>query len=156
MPLGHVSLSTGQDAHDKMKSFYLAALRPLGYGVFKDGAPNYIGFGPAGGAPDFWLHCGGAEGGASSSKTHVAFAASSPAAVRTWHAAALAAGGRDNGAPGPRPQYTPGYYAAFVLDPLGNNIEAYHLDPLWMQALRATPLLLAGLVGAALALAARR
>ncbi|KAJ1562242.1 hypothetical protein HK405_014341 [Cladochytrium tenue] len=158
MPLGHVSLGTGQDAHDKMRNFYIAALRPLGYGVFKDLAPHCIGFGPVGGIPDFWLHCGSADGGAPSSKTHVAFVASSPAMVRMWHAAALAAGGRDNGAPGPRPQYTPGYYAAFVLDPLGNNVEAFHLDPLWMKALRAAPLLLAGLAGAALgfALAARR
>lgn len=55
--------------------------------------------------------------------THIAFLADSQQAVQAFHAAALAAGGRDNGAPGPRP-YHPGYYSAFVLDPDGNNIEA--------------------------------
>ena len=55
---------------------------------------------------------------------HVAFAASGSAVVDAFYKAALAAGGRDNGAPGLRPHYHPGYYAAFVLDPDGNNIEA--------------------------------
>lgn len=55
---------------------------------------------------------------------HVAFAAPDRAAVAAFHAAALDYGGRDNGAPGPRPRYHEGYYAAFVLDPDGNNIEA--------------------------------
>lgn len=55
--------------------------------------------------------------------THIAFLAPNREAVRGFHAAALAVGGRDNGAPGPRP-YHPGYYSAFVLDPDGNNIEA--------------------------------
>lgn len=56
---------------------------------------------------------------------HLAFQARSPAMVDAFHKAALASGGRDNGAPGERP-YHPGYYAAFVLDPDGNNIEAVH------------------------------
>jgi catechol 2,3-dioxygenase-like lactoylglutathione lyase family enzyme len=56
--------------------------------------------------------------------THVAIAASDRATVAAFHAAALAAGGRDNGAPGLRPEYHPNYYGAFVLDPDGNNIEA--------------------------------
>jgi catechol 2,3-dioxygenase-like lactoylglutathione lyase family enzyme len=59
------------------------------------------------------------------SRIHLAFQTASRAEVDRVHAAALAAGGRDNGAPGPRP-YHPGYYAAFVLDPDGNNIEAVH------------------------------
>ena len=58
---------------------------------------------------------------------HVAFAAASRAQVQAFHAAALAAGGRDNGAPGPRPAY--GYYGAFVLDPDGNNVEACYHGP---------------------------
>ncbi|MBV9465503.1 MAG: VOC family protein, partial [Solirubrobacterales bacterium] len=57
---------------------------------------------------------------------HVAFAADRRDQVDAFYAAALAAGGRDNGAPGPRPEYSPGYYGAFVLDPDGNNVEAVH------------------------------
>ncbi len=57
---------------------------------------------------------------------HVCFAAENREQVDAFYAAALAAGGRDNGAPGPRPEYSPGYYGAFVLDPDGHNIEAVH------------------------------
>lgn len=57
---------------------------------------------------------------------HVCFAADNREQVDAFHAAALAAGGRDNGAPGPRPEYSEGYYGAFVLDPDGHNIEAVH------------------------------
>ena len=57
------------------------------------------------------------------SHVHLAFQARNPAQVQAFHAQAIAAGGRDNGAPGPR-SYGPGYYAAFVLDPDGNNVEA--------------------------------
>ncbi len=66
---------------------------------------------------------------------HLAFQAKDRAAVDAYHAAGLAAGGRDNGAPGERPNYHPGYYAAFLLDPDGNNVEAvYH-----GQAARSAP-----------------
>lgn len=61
-------------------------------------------------------------------RCHVAFQATDPAAVDAFYAAGLAAGGRDNGAPGPR-DYHPGYYAAFLLDPAGNNIEAVYHGP---------------------------
>jgi catechol 2,3-dioxygenase-like lactoylglutathione lyase family enzyme len=57
---------------------------------------------------------------------HLAFSAPSPEAVDAFHAAALEAGGRDNGAPGPRPEYHAGYYGAYVFDPDGNNVEAVH------------------------------
>ena len=69
-----------------------------------------------------------AANGVPTGRTHVAFQAESREAVDRFHRAALAAGGRDNGAPGDRP-YHPGYYAAFVLDPDGNNIEAVHHGP---------------------------
>jgi catechol 2,3-dioxygenase-like lactoylglutathione lyase family enzyme len=77
------------------------------------------GFG-AGGKPDFWI---GGEGGLQR-PIHIAIAAPNRAAVDAFHRAALAAGGRDNGAPGLRPHYHPNYYAAFVRDPDGHNIEA--------------------------------
>ncbi len=70
--------------------------------------------------PWFWI----AEQDATKGKLHIALSAKSRADVDAFHAAALAAGGRDNGAPGPRPHYHPNYYGAFVLDPDGHNIEA--------------------------------
>ena len=74
-------------------------------------------------ADDFWI----LEGDESSTGVHVAFVAGDrTAAVDSFHSAALGAGGRDNGAPGLRPEYHEGYYGAFVLDPDGNNIEAVH------------------------------
>lgn len=72
------------------------------------------------GKPSFWIGSGGRTKGS----LHVAFAVSSRAEVDAFHAVALAAGGADNGAPGLRPHYHPHYYAAFVIDPEGNNIEA--------------------------------
>lgn len=108
---------------DRSRAFYEAALKPLGYAVTaevtNDAGGRVVMFG-VGGEPDFVI----AEDQAPGVGTHVAFRAESRAAVDAFHTAALAAGGRDNGAPGLRPQYGPTYYAAFVLDPDGLNIEA--------------------------------
>jgi catechol 2,3-dioxygenase-like lactoylglutathione lyase family enzyme len=98
-------------------AFYTAALAPLGHAVLGSGEGWAMIGGPGG---KLWI---GAFGPAPSG-VHVAFAAESRAQVDAFHKAALAAGGRDNGAPGPRPNYGPTYYAAFVLDPDGHNIEA--------------------------------
>jgi len=113
---------------DASRKFYLAALAPLGYAIRKE-HPGVAGFGAGnpndGGDPggDFWL----AQGEPSAPRIHVAFRAASVEQVQAFHRAALAAGARDNGAPGLRPQYHPDYYGAFVLDPDGYNIEAvYH------------------------------
>ncbi len=73
--------------------------------------------------------CGSARIEAKPIGIHIALAAADPAAVDRFHAAAIAAGGKDNGAPGPRPDYAPGYYAAFIIDPDGNNLEAVHRQP---------------------------
>ena len=70
--------------------------------------------------PDFWV----AEGKPEKPPVHVAFRAQSRAEVDAFYRAALAAGGRDNGPPGPRPHYHDRYYGAFVLDPDGHNVEA--------------------------------
>ena len=75
--------------------------------------------------PYFWIDGGGRVG----TKTHIAFTVADRAAVRTFYEAALAAGGKDNGAPGIRPQYQPDYYGAFVLDPDGINVEAVCHNP---------------------------
>jgi catechol 2,3-dioxygenase-like lactoylglutathione lyase family enzyme len=118
--IDHVSLHVSDYA--KSKSFFEHALAPLGYSVIMEFGGAVAGLG-AGGKPDFWIAQGGAEGGAGK-PTHVAFASSNRAMVDAFYDAALAAGGRDNGAPGLRPQYHPNYYGAFVFDPDGNNIEA--------------------------------
>lgn len=108
----------------RSKAFYLQALAPLGYVLIMEVQQDEndspaAGFG-VGGKPDFWI---GGEGGLQR-PIHIAIAAQNRAAVDAFHRAALAAGGKDNGAPGLRPHYHPNYYAAFVLDPDGHNIEA--------------------------------
>jgi catechol 2,3-dioxygenase-like lactoylglutathione lyase family enzyme len=103
------------------RAFYEKALAPLGIAVMKDFGVA-VGFGKRD-KPDFWI--GGLQGGSKKSNVaHVAFIAESRALVDAFYEAAIAAGGRDNGKPGIRPQYHPTYYGAFVLDPDGNNIEA--------------------------------
>jgi catechol 2,3-dioxygenase-like lactoylglutathione lyase family enzyme len=108
----------------RSKAFYLQALGPLGYALVmevqqhENDAPA-AGFG-ANGKPDLWI---GGEGGLQR-PIHIAIAAQDRAAVDAFYRAAIAAGGKDNGAPGLRPHYHPNYYAAFVLDPDGHNIEA--------------------------------
>jgi catechol 2,3-dioxygenase-like lactoylglutathione lyase family enzyme len=105
--------------------FYTGALAPLGYSLLREvpkevtGGRVVLGFGVAP-KPDFWI----AEGAPNEPRLHVAFRAASRAEVDEFHRAALAAGGRDNGAPGLRPHYHEHYYGAFVLDPDGHNIEA--------------------------------
>jgi catechol 2,3-dioxygenase-like lactoylglutathione lyase family enzyme len=100
-------------------AFYEKALAPLGITVLMRYGPDAIGFGRDG-MPEFWL----AQGQAVAPPVHVAFAALDRATVDAFYEAAIAAGGADNGPPGLRPEYHPGYYGAFVLDPDGHNIEA--------------------------------
>ncbi len=110
--------------YTRSKTFYTQALAPLGYSLImevqqtENNAPA-AGFG-IGHKPDFWI---GGEGGLDK-PLHVAIVASDRATVDAFYKAALAAGGRDNGAPGIRAHYHPDYYAAFVLDPDGHNVEA--------------------------------
>ena len=105
------------DDLEKSKAFYTAALAPLGMTVLREGE----GFAVIGG-PSVRLWIG--RLGLAASPIHFAFRAEKRAAVDAFHEAALAAGGRDNGAPGLRPNYRPDYYAAFVYDPDGHNVEA--------------------------------
>ena len=100
------------------RRLYEAALAPLGFAVLHDGGGR-VAFGPPG-IDDFGL----VQADPPTRGLHLAFSARSREAVDAFHAAALAAGARDHGAPGERPQYHAGYYAAFVLDLEGNNIEA--------------------------------
>jgi len=114
----------------RAKAFYTQALTPLGYSlimeVTQEDRPgeSAAGFG-ANGKPDFWI---GGEGKLNRA-IHVAIAAKDRAGVDAFYRAALAAGGTDNGPPGLRPHYHDNYYAAFVLDPDGHNIEAVCHQP---------------------------
>jgi catechol 2,3-dioxygenase-like lactoylglutathione lyase family enzyme len=113
-------LGVGVRDYEESLAFYTRALEPLGIElVVKNDADNRAaGFGFKG-RDDFWIHEGRPLG-----RMHVAFEARSREQVDAFHAAALEAGGRDNGAPGLRREYSPTYYAAYILDPNGNNIEA--------------------------------
>jgi catechol 2,3-dioxygenase-like lactoylglutathione lyase family enzyme len=102
---------------DAAVEFYRAALDPLGYVLASHDAAS-AGLGPSG-EPALWLYRG-APGAA----IHVAFRATDRRSVDRFHAAGLEAGGRDNGKPGLRTDYSPTYYAAFLIDPDGNNVEA--------------------------------
>ena len=102
----------------RSKAFYGAALAPLGYAMLME-YEQFAGFGVAP-KMDFWI----GQGTPNVPAIHVAFRADTRAQVEAFYRAAMAAGGRDNGPPGLRPQYHPNYYGAFVLDPDGHNIEA--------------------------------
>jgi catechol 2,3-dioxygenase-like lactoylglutathione lyase family enzyme len=109
----------------RSKKFYQAALAPLGYAVVMELDPNETGGYEGAGfgvppKPDFWI----GKGAPQKPPVHVAFRAENHAQVDAFYKAAIAAGGRDNGKPGPRPHYHVNYYGAFVLDPDGHNIEA--------------------------------
>ena len=113
--IDHLTLTVRDYA--RSKEFYLAALEPLGYAVRME-FEGSCGMGPPG-MPCLWL----VGGEAPTSPLHLAFHSESRAPVDAFHAAALAAGAKDNGAPGLRPDYHPSYYAAFVIDPDGRNVE---------------------------------
>lgn len=126
MPLRRVVIdhvSVGVRDLERSRAFYRQALAPLGFresGPWQDGVREAT-FGIEG-SNDFAISREYRTG----APVHVAFAAESRELVDAFHAAALAAGGRDNGAPGLRPEYSERYYGAFVLDPDGHNIEACH------------------------------
>jgi catechol 2,3-dioxygenase-like lactoylglutathione lyase family enzyme len=121
--LDHIGLAVSDFA--RARGFYDQALEPLGIalvmsvGAEETGGAKHAGYGSQG-KPYFWIGTGGPPTG----HVHVAFAAPDRKTVDAFYAAAMAAGGRDNGPPGVRAQYHPNYYGAFVLDPDGHNIEA--------------------------------
>jgi catechol 2,3-dioxygenase-like lactoylglutathione lyase family enzyme len=114
--IDHVSLNVRD--YRASRAFYEPTLAALGYGVVMD-FPHAAGFG-TGGKPFFWI----AQREPFGSGLHVAFQCEDRKTVDAFHAAALAAGGADNGEPGLREHYHPTYYGAFVRDPDGNNVEA--------------------------------
>ncbi len=128
LTIDHVTLSVADLGRAKV--FYAAALGPLGIALVGEvsaevsGDVAFAGFGK-GRKGTLWLAARGKQTPAS----HVCFRAQTRAAVRAFHQAGLATGGVDNGPPGTRAEYHDAYYAAFVLDPEGNNIEAVCFEP---------------------------
>lgn len=126
--IDHIGFAVGDLA--RARDFYRRALAPLGIALLLEvtaeqtGAAAHAGFGAAGKA-FFWIGTAAKPKGG----MHAAFTAQNRAAVDAFHAAALEAGGRDNGPPGVREHYHPHYYGAFILDPDGNNIEAVCHQP---------------------------
>lgn len=126
--IDHTGVQVSRPAESRR--FYEQALAPLGYTLLQEiptgftGGKVVLGYGVAPHA-DFWI----SEGTTNDVRVHVAFRADNRAQVDAFYRAALAAGGRDNGAPGLRPHYHESYYGAFVLDPDGHNIEAVCHQP---------------------------
>jgi catechol 2,3-dioxygenase-like lactoylglutathione lyase family enzyme len=120
--IDHVSVRV-QD-FSRLVTFYREALAPIGYEVIME-YPGAVGLG-ADGKPDLWLM----QTDRPAHPTHVALSTASRSPIDAFYAAGLAAGGTDNGPPGVRLDYHPTYYAAFVRDPEGNNLEVVcHADP---------------------------
>ena len=119
--LDHIGFSVSD--YDAARKFYVAALKPLGWKVVMEFGRS-AGFGPAA-KPFLWL----SEGKKTTPHVHIALGAESRKAVDAFYKAAIKAGGRDNGGPGVREMYHPNYYAAFVLDPDGHNLEAVTHKP---------------------------
>jgi len=115
--LDHVGVNVSD--YERSRVFYKGALAPLGFSLLMEPVPGTGGFGSEG-KPWFWITD---QREPTTENVHVAFAARDRATVDAFHAAALEAGGTDNGAPGIRTIYHPDYYGAYVLDPDGNNVE---------------------------------
>jgi len=118
MIIDHVGLAVSD--YDKSRKFFCQALAPLGIELIVE-IQGWAGLGKSG-KPEFWF---GAHAQAQR-PLHIAFVAESRQQVRAFHAAALDAGGTDNGAPGIREHYHANYYGAFVIGPDGHNVEAVH------------------------------
>ena len=122
--IAHVSI--GVNNIDRSKHFYDTALEPLGYRCLR-AARSVVGYGYGRDSIAFWvIQAERPVPADEKSGLHFCFTAPDAAAVDTFHAAAIAAGGHDNGVPGLRPIYGPDYYAAFIMDPDGFRIEAYY------------------------------
>jgi catechol 2,3-dioxygenase-like lactoylglutathione lyase family enzyme len=116
MIIDHIGLAVSD--YDRSKQFFCRALAPLGIELVME-VQGWAGLGKAG-KPELWF----GMGAHAHSPMHIAFIADNRDQVRAFHAAALAAGGTDNGPPGIREVYHPNYYGAFVIGPDGHNVEA--------------------------------
>ncbi|GKT40639.1 uncharacterized protein ColSpa_00820 [Colletotrichum spaethianum] len=119
MSIDHVGLFVPASIYKETVDWYLTALAPVGFKKFVE--PNEYACGLGVQRPDFWIACHSVD--KANIPLHLGFKAENRKAVDEFHKAAIAAGAKDNGAPGLRPQYHPNYYGAFVIDPSGNNVE---------------------------------
>jgi catechol 2,3-dioxygenase-like lactoylglutathione lyase family enzyme len=119
MQFAHIGFST-RDLQ-KSKEFYIAALRPLGLSLGRE-SEDSLHFSQNGDRTLLWIHTRSDV----TTPLHISFEADSRAQVDEFYRAATAAGGKDNGAPGIRENYSPNYYAAFVIDPDGHNLEVVY------------------------------
>ena len=115
----HITITVSD--FQQSKAFYEACLAPFGYRSLFGEDGVYAGFGST--RPQFWISQRD-DTHPTVTKTHIAFSCSTRELVDAFYTAAIAAGGKDNGKPGLRPEYHENYYGAFVIDPDGNNIEA--------------------------------
>jgi catechol 2,3-dioxygenase-like lactoylglutathione lyase family enzyme len=122
--LDHVGFAVRD--YQRSKAFYERALAPLGFTLVMEPSGEAAGFGNGERRPSLWIE---ARGDAVQGRLHIALTAATRAQVNAFHAAAVKAGGTDNGVPGVRDMYHPHYYGAYVLDPDGNNIEAVCHQP---------------------------
>ncbi|KAH8911945.1 Glyoxalase/Bleomycin resistance protein/Dihydroxybiphenyl dioxygenase [Coniochaeta sp. PMI_546] len=122
MTITHALIKVASADHRAVVNFYAQALKPLGSKQLANFPNGMTGFGSQ--SPEWWIAVGDPT-----STVHVAFGAPDKAAVDAFHTAAIDAGAKDNGSPGPRAHIHPNYYAAFILDPMGNNIEAGCMVP---------------------------
>jgi len=121
MIIDHIGIAVSD--YDRSKQFFCRALAPLGIELVAE-VEGWAGLGK-GGKPELWFGAGSQK----QNPVHIAFIADTREQVRAFHAAALAAGGTDNGPPGIREIYHPNYFGAFVLDPDGHNVEAVCHSP---------------------------
>ncbi|KAI4649470.1 hypothetical protein J4E93_003790 [Alternaria ventricosa] len=122
--LDHIGLTVPASRFEEVTAWYLAALAPLGYSKQMDFGGQGVGLGPDRLNTVFWIF---GKGDAEAAATHFAFRCTDRDAVEKFHQEGVKAGGKDNGKPGLRP-YHPNYYAAFVMDPVGNNVEVVDHD----------------------------
>ncbi|KAF2808617.1 uncharacterized protein BDZ99DRAFT_464463 [Mytilinidion resinicola] len=126
MPYTHIAITTTPAKFEETVAFYKKAIAPLGYSE----TANYgtvVGFG-IDGKNDFWIFSKETMTFSEGPGFHFAFLAKDKKAVAAFHEAGLATGGKDQGPPGPRPKFGPKYYGAFVIDPMGNNVEVTSYD----------------------------
>ncbi|KAK4223085.1 Glyoxalase/bleomycin resistance protein/ dioxygenase [Podospora fimiseda] len=127
MVIAHTGIKVPSSIHPSVVEFYVKALEPLGYtkalSLFND---SVVGFADAEGTLDWWISV--AQDGVAQG-AHTAFRAKDRATVNKFYEAAISAGAKDNGKPGPRQYSGPHYYGAYVFDPAGNNVEAVTEKP---------------------------
>ncbi|KAG8841819.1 hypothetical protein FRB91_004650 [Serendipita sp. 411] len=129
MGVSHIGITVEDGSLDKMVEWYLTVLAPLGYKKMYDLRPAVQSVGLGQMFPDFWIQTAPGYKHPPEERQHIAFYSGSRQKIRDFHALAMRVGSKDNGGPGLRPEYTATYYAAYVFDPEGRNIEVHSMGP---------------------------